>query len=66
MSSSSNGIGYTKLIEMDIETDSNWPPLASKHYMLPHQEWVWTELKDLEKAVIIQRYLSPYILPTVI
>ena len=30
--SSSNDIGYTKLIEMDIETDLNLPPMASKPY----------------------------------
>ena len=35
MSSSSNDIGYSHLIEMDIETDPNLPPIASKPYMLP-------------------------------
>ena len=29
LSSSSNDIGYTKLIEMDIETDPNLPPTDS-------------------------------------
>ena len=29
MSSSSNDIHYTKLIEIDIETDHNLPPVAS-------------------------------------
>ena len=61
MSSSSNDIGYTRLIEIDIETDPNLPPLASKPYTLPlkYQEWVRKGLEDLEKAGIIQRYLLP-------
>ena len=42
MSSSSNDEGYTKLIQMDIETDPNLFPIASGPYTLPlkHQEWV--------------------------
>ena len=51
MSSSSINIGYTKLIEMNIETD---PPGASKPYTL---------LQDLEKAGIIQRSLFMYASP---
>ena len=52
ISSSSNDIGYTKLIEMDIETDPNLPPIASKPYtfLLKHQEWVRKELEDLGKS----------------
>ena len=52
MSSSSNDIGCTKLIEMDIETNPNLPPINSKPYTLPfiHQEWLRKELGDLEKA----------------
>ena len=42
ISSSSNDIGYTKLIEMDIETDINLPPIAFKPYTLAlkHKKWV--------------------------
>ena len=41
MSLSSNDKGYTKLIEMDIETDNNLPAIASEPYTLPlkQQEW---------------------------
>ena len=40
MSSSSNDTGYTESTEVDIETDPNLPPRASKSYTLPlkHQE----------------------------
>ena len=60
-SASSNDIGYTKLIEMDLEYDPDLPPIAFKHYKLPLkcQEWVRKELEDLEKAGIIQRSLVP-------
>ena len=68
MSSSSNDIGYTKLIEMDIETDPYSPPIASKPYTLPlkHQKLVRNELEDFQKAGIIQRCLSPYTIPIII
>ena len=35
MFSSSSDIGYTKLIEMDTETDPHLPPVASKPCMFP-------------------------------
>ena len=35
MSSSSNDIGYTKFIEMDIETDPKLSSFASKSYTPP-------------------------------
>ena len=35
VSSSLNNIGYTILIEMDIETDPNLPLIASKSYTPP-------------------------------
>ena len=68
MSSSSCYISHTKLIEMNMETDPNLPPVTSKPYTLSlsHQEWVRKELEDLEKAGIIQRSLSPYALAVVI
>ena len=42
MSSSSSDIGYTNIIEMDIETDLYLAPVISKPYTPPlkHQEWV--------------------------
>ena len=53
---------------MDIETDPNLPPIASKPYTLhlKYQEWVRKELEDLEKAGIIQRILSPHASPIVV
>ena len=67
MSSLSNDAGYTKLIQIDIQTDPNLPPIASKPYTLPlkHQELVRKETEDLEKARTIQRSLSPYASPIV-
>ena len=61
MSSSSNDIGYAKLIEMSIEINHNLPPIAPKPYTLPlkYQEWVRNELEDMEKAGITQRCLYP-------
>ena len=61
MSSLSNDISYTKLIEMDIETAPILPPIAFKPYALPlkHQKWVRKELKDLEIVGVIQISLSP-------
>ena len=61
MSSSSNDIGYTRLIEMDIETDANLSPVASKPYMLPlkHQEWVRKEWKDSEKQELSKEVFHP-------
>ena len=54
MPSSSSNIGYAKLIEMDMETDSNLQPGAFKSYTLPlkQQEWI-RKRQDLEKAEII-------------
>ena len=68
MSSSSNDIGYTKLIKMDIETDPNLPPVASLPYTAPLQcqEWVRKRLEDLGKAGIIQRSISCYASPNVV
>ena len=62
MSSLSNDIGYTKLIESYIETDPNLLSVASELYTLPlkHQEWIKKEITNLEKAAIIQRRFSPY------
>ena len=47
---------------MDIDTNPNLPPIASKPYTLPlkYQERVRKELEDLEKEELIQRKLSLY------
>ena len=68
ISSSSNGIGHTKLIEMNIETDPNLWCIASKPYTIPfkYQEWVRKEIDDLGKARIIQRRLFSYVSPIII
>ena len=62
MSSSSSKIGYTKLIEMDTETDPNSPPLAFELYMLPpkYQEWVTKEVEESEKVATIQISFALY------
>ena len=43
MSSSSSNIGYTKLIEMDTETDPTLPPIDFKPYILPLKHKAWLE-----------------------
>ena len=45
-----------KLMEMDVETYPNLPPVASKPYTLPHkhQECIRKELEDLEKWVLFK------------
>ena len=57
MSTTTSDIGYTKLFEIDIVT-----PHSSTSYtlLLKHHKWVQKEIKDLEKACVIQRSLSPY------
>ena len=66
-SKSSEDIGHTPLVTMDIETGDN-PPICQKPYSLPlkHVEWVQKELEILEKAGVIQRSMSPWASPIVI
>ena len=61
MSLSSNDIEYTKLIVIDIETDPNLPPIATKPHTVPlkYQECARKELEDLGKVGIIQESLPP-------
>ena len=66
-SRSSEDIGNTPLITMDIDTGDN-PPICQKPYnlALKHVEWVQKELEILEKAGIIVRSMSPWASPIVI
>ena len=66
-SKSSEDIGHTPLVTMDIETGDS-PPVCQKPYSLPlkHVEWVQKELEILERAGVIQRSISPWASPIVI
>ena len=66
-SKSSEDIGHTPLVTMDIETGDS-PPICQKPYSLPlkHVEWVAKELEILEKAGVISRSVSPWASPIVI
>ena len=66
-SKSSEDIGHTPLVTMDIDT-GNSPPVCQKPYSLPlkHVEWVQKGLEILERAGVIQRSMSPWASPIVI
>ena len=66
-SKSSEDIGQTPLVIMDIDTGDS-PPVCQKPYSLPlkHVEWVQKELEILERAGVIQRSMSPWASPIVI
>ena len=66
-SKSSQDIGHTPLITMEIDTGDN-PPICQKPYSLAlkHVEWVQKELEILEKAGVIERSMSPWASPIVI
>ena len=66
-SKSSEDIGHTPLLKMDIDTGDS-PPVCQKPYSLPlkHVEWVTKELEILEKAGVISRSVSPWASPIVI
>ena len=66
-SRSSEDIGHTPLLKMDIDTGDS-PPVCQKPYSLPlkHVEWVTKELEILEKAGVISRSVSPWASPIVI
>ena len=66
-SKSSEDIGHTPLVTMDIETGDS-PPICQRPYSLPlkHVEWVTKELEILEKAGVISRSVSPWASPIVI
>ena len=66
-SKSSEDIGHTPLVTMDIDTGDS-PPVCQKSHSLPlkHVEWVQKELEILERAGVIQRSMSPWASPIVI
>ena len=66
-SKSSEDIGRTPLVTMEIETGDS-PPVCQKPYnlALKHVEWVQKELQILEKAGVIERSISPWASPIVI
>ena len=66
-SKSSEDIGHTPSLKMDIDTGDS-PPVCQKPYSLPlkHVEWVTKELEILEKAGVISRSVSPWASPIVI
>ena len=63
-SRSSEDIGHTPLLKMDIDTGDS-PPVCQRPYSLPlkHVEWVTKELEILEKAGVISRSVSPWARP---
>ena len=66
-SKSSEDIGHTPLVTMDIDTGDS-PPVCQKPYSLPlkHVEWVQKEIEILERAGVIQRSMSAWASPIVI
>ena len=66
-SESSEDIGKTPLIQMDIDTGDS-PPVCQHPYTLPlkHVEWVKREIAILEKAGVIVQSVSPWASPVVV
>ena len=66
-SKNNKDIGRTTLIKMEIDTGDSLP-VAQNLYTLPlkHHEWVRKEIETLEKAVIIERSLSPWASPVIV
>ena len=60
-SNSSEDIGHTELITMDIDTDMS-QPVSQRPYTLPlkHHNWVKKEIEQLECAGVIEKSLSPW------
>ena len=60
VSKHTNEINMTTLLKMEIQTEG--PPIASHPYVLPmkHLSFVQNDIKNLEKAGVIQKSLSPY------
>ena len=60
-SKSSEDIGKTNLITMDIDTGDH-PPICQKPYILAlkHYEWVQKEVEQLERVGIITRSVPPW------
>ena len=66
-STSSEDIGHTELITMDIDTGLS-QPVSKRPYTLPlkHHDWVKKEIEEIECAGIIEKSLSPWASPIVI
>ena len=66
-SSSSEDIGHTELITMDIDMGMS-QPVSQRPYTLPlkHHDWVKKEIEQLECAGVIEKSLSPWASPIVI
>ena len=66
-SNSSEDIGHTELITMDIDTGMSQPVLQ-RPYTLPlkYHDWVKKEIEQLECAGVIEKSLSPWASPIVI
>ena len=66
-SESSEDIGKTPLIQMDIDTGDS-SPVCQHPYTLPlkHAEWVKREIAILEKAGVIVQSVSPWPSPVVV
>ena len=53
---------------MTNDTDPNLPPVMSKPYPLPlkHHKFVKVEIKNLLKAGLTERSVSPYVAPIIV
>ena len=59
-STSSEDIGHTELITMDIDTGLS-QPVSERPYtlLLKHHDWVKKEIEQLECVGVIEKSLSP-------
>ena len=66
-STSSEDIGHTELITMDINTGLS-QPVSQRPYtlLLKHHNWVKKEIEQLEHVGVIEKSLSPWASPIVI
>ena len=66
-SKNNKDIGYTQLIEMEIDTGDSLP-VAQSPYTLPlkHYDWVHQEIETLEKSGVIERSLSRWASPVIV
>ena len=66
-SNSSEDIGHTELITMNIDTGMS-QPVSQRPYtlLLKHHDWVKKEIKQIEHAGVIEKSLSPWASPIVI
>ena len=62
-SKNNEDIGRTKLVKMDIYTADS-PPVSSRPYTLPlrHYEWVLREIESLERAGVITKSMSKWVI----